>query len=195
MKGKVKYYFKKPRGAIAKDILWWLATAGAIWVAASSPYFIRGLLRAWKKGRKYQLRSKEATFYRMRKQGLIIIERKGHRYNVRLTEKGRQCAGWLQLDALQVKKSKKWKKLWYFLMFDIIQVKRWKRDILRSFLERMGFVFFQKSVWVHAYDCRPEIEVLKEFLGLTLREIKLIVVLDKGLSPEDSARLRKIFKV
>lgn len=195
MKGRIKYYFKKPKGAIVKDVLFWLAIIGAIYVAAGSPHFVRALLQQWQKGKKYKLRSKESTFYRMRKQGLIAIERKGHQYKVALTEKGRKMAGWLQLDSLEVKKPKKWKGNWYFLMFDVAQINRWKRDILRSFLKRMKFVFFQKSIWVHAYDCTPELEVLKEFLGLSDQEIKLIVIPDKGLPYQDSLKLRRIFKL
>lgn len=42
---KYKYYFKKPKSEIVKDILSWLAIAGAVYIAASSPYFTIRLLR------------------------------------------------------------------------------------------------------------------------------------------------------
>lgn len=195
MRGKVRYYFKKPKGAIVRDVLVWLALAGAVVIVAQSPYFVRQLLRGWEQGQHYRTRSKESAFYRMRKAGLLEVERKGFTYRVSLTEKGRKQAGWLQLDALEVKNPGQWKGFWYFLLFDIAQVERWKRDVLRSFLERLGFCLFQKSVWVHAHDCRPELQVLKEFLGLGTHEIKLVVVSDVGLEREDSQKFRKYFKL
>ena len=36
---KYKYYFKKPKSEIAKDILTWLVGAGAIYIAASFSIF------------------------------------------------------------------------------------------------------------------------------------------------------------
>lgn len=195
MRGRVKYYFRKTRGAIVKDLLTWLALTGVVLVTASSPYFVRQLLRGWKQGQKYKLRSKDAAFYRMRKAGLLLVERQGFQYRVSLTKKGKEHAGWLQLDSLEVKRPNQWQGSWYFLLFDIAQTERWKRDILRSFLERLGFALFQKSVWVHAHDCCPELEMLKAFLGLTQRELKLVVVKDEGLERDDSHKLRRYFKI
>jgi hypothetical protein len=42
---KYKYYFYKPKSEIVKDILNWLMLAGAVYIAASSPYFVRNLLK------------------------------------------------------------------------------------------------------------------------------------------------------
>ena len=193
MKGRLRYYFKQPKKSIAKDLLLWIIAAGAISIVGSSPYFLRALLRKWSGGKQYPLRSKEVAFYRMRKKGFLAVERKGHRYAVFLTKKGREETGWLQLNALAVKKQKKWNGEWHFLLFDIPQDDRWKRDILRSFLERLEFVLFQKSVWVHAYDPRAELEVLQKLLGLTSHDVKLMVVADTGLAEEDSCQLRKRF--
>ncbi|HEX9721945.1 MAG TPA: hypothetical protein VGA53_01645 [Candidatus Paceibacterota bacterium] len=195
MRGQVKYYFKQPKGAIVKDMLTWIAVAGVITIAASSPYFVRSLLRSWEQGKKHKIRSKEATFYRMRKQGLLQIEQKGRHYHIALTSEGRKKARWVQLDSLQVQKPKQWKNSWYFLLFDVAQAERWKRDILRSFLERMQFMLFQRSIWVHAHDCRAEIDVLLSFLDLSPGEVKLVIVPDKGLVREDSRNLRKYFNI
>lgn len=195
MQGRVKYYFKKPKGAIVKDLLTWLALAGMVVIASQSPYFVSRLLEDWKHGKRYKEKSKMNAFQRMRKAGLIAVERRGSDYCISLTEKGKQKAGWLQIDALSVTIPKYWKKQWHFLLFDIVQVERWKRDVLRSFLERLGFALFQKSVWVYAHDCSAELEVLKEFIGLTSREIKHLIVDNHRLSQEDSQKLCLYFKV
>jgi len=51
---KYKYYFKKPKSEIIKDILRWIATAGIVYVAASSPYFILNVMKEFKKRRRYK---------------------------------------------------------------------------------------------------------------------------------------------
>jgi DNA-binding transcriptional regulator PaaX len=186
----VQYYLKKPKAEITKDILLWLAVAGAITVGGTAPYLLQKLFCSLDKKKKYKKRSVETAFYRLRRAGALLIERKGHQYEVHLTQEGKKKAGWLQINALKVSTVKQWEGEWYVLLFDVSQKERWKRDVLRSFLERLGFVLLQKSVWVHAYKCREEIAVLKEFLGLTSKEVKLLTVRNLG---EDEKRFRQYF--
>jgi DNA-binding transcriptional regulator PaaX len=65
-------------------------------------------------------------------------------------------------------------------MFDIAQLKKLYREVLRGKLKELGFQLFQKSVWITPYDCKDEIELLKDFFGLTDKEIKLITAQDIG---------------
>lgn len=192
MRGKAKYYFRKPKGAITKDILVWLATAGLIAIAATSPYFVRGLLRLWTKSKGYKQRSLETAFQRLRKEGAIAVEKKQGRYEVWLTKLGRRKAGMFQVDSFKIAKPKKWDGKWRILIFDVKQDERWKRDVLRSFLRRLEFVLLQKSVWVHPYDCGPEVEILQELIGLTQSEVKLIVADSIG---KDEVQMRSKFKL
>ena len=60
-------------------------------------------------------------------------------------------------------------------MFDIVQPKRRHRNALRGKLEELGFVLYQKSVWLHAFNCKDEIAILKDFFGLKDSEISLII--------------------
>jgi hypothetical protein len=46
---KYKYYFKKPKSEIVKDVLKWLVIVGATYIAASSPYFALNLIRSAKR--------------------------------------------------------------------------------------------------------------------------------------------------
>ncbi len=55
----------------------------------------------------------------------------------------------------------------------------------------MGFYPLQKSVWIYPFDCQPEIELLKDFFGLSDKEIRVIVAGDVG--PDD--KLKEIFKL
>jgi DNA-binding transcriptional regulator PaaX len=188
---KYKYYFKKPRSEIVKDILKWVAAAGLIYFVASSPYFTVNLMRNFKRWQQYKKRNVYEAFKRLRKQGCIKIERKGKQFYISLTEKGKKRAGWLQIDKLKIKKPKKWDGKWRILIFDISQMKKIYRELLRGKLKELRFYPLQKSVWIHPFDCRDEIEVLRHFFGLSQREMRLIIAEDIG--PDN--HLRKFFEI
>lgn len=191
VKAKLKYYFCKPKSAIVKDIFSWLAIAGAIYIAAGSPYFVLNLQRNFKRWRKYERKKISNVFSRLRREGCIKIEKRGHQIYISLTEKGKKKAGWLQIDSLKIKRPKKWDGKWRIVIFDISQLKKIYREALRGKLKELGFYPLQKSVWVYPFDCCDEIEVLKEFFGLSKEEIRLIVAESIG----DDSKLRKIFKI
>jgi DNA-binding transcriptional regulator PaaX len=177
---KYKYYFNQPRSEIAKDVLTWLALSGAVVIAATSPYFIQNLLRSFKNAKKYQKKKISDTFYNLRRQGCVDFEKKNNQIYIHLTDRGRKSVGWLQIDALKIKKSKKWDKKWRIVIFDIAQLRVLYREVFRGKLKELGFCQLQKSVWVCPFDCRDEIKLLKDFLGLTDKEVKLIIAEDIG---------------
>ncbi|MBI2041578.1 MAG: hypothetical protein HYT20_00980 [Candidatus Nealsonbacteria bacterium] len=189
--GKYKYYFKKPKSEITKDVFKWLMITGAVAIAATSPYFITNLLTARKKFNKYPKQKISSTFYKFRKQGLISIKKENHQIYISLTTEGKKKAGWLQIDSLKITKPKKWDKKWRMIMFDIAQTKKLSREALRGKLKEIGFCPFQKSIWIHPFDCEAEIELLKNFFNLSDKELRLIIVEHIG----DDREWRGIFKL
>jgi len=188
---KYKYYFRKPKSEIVKDILYWLVVGGAVSIAATSPFFLTNLLKGFKRGQKYKRKKIYNAFYILRKEGCIEIKKKNHQIYISLTDKGKKKAGWLQIDVLKIKKPKKWDGKWRIIAFDIAQLKRIYRDAFRGKLKELGFYPLQKSVWIHPFDCRDEIELLREFFGLGEKEVRFIVTEDIGKDDW----LKKIFKI
>jgi DNA-binding transcriptional regulator PaaX len=193
---KYKYYFRKPRSEIVKDILSYLAIAGLTSVAATSPYFVSNLMKGvnkWFKNKKYKNEGKRVynAFYKLRREGCIDIKIKNHQLYISLTEKGKRKANWLQIDALKIKEPKKWDGKWRLIMFDISQIKKTYREVFRGKLKELGFYPFQKSVWIHPFDCRDEIELLKEFFGFSDKELSLIIA--ESIGPDKG--FKKIFKL
>lgn len=188
---KYKYYFKKPKSEIVKDILKWLAIAGAVSIAATSPYFLVNLIRSIPKWGSYKRRNVSDAFRRLRQQECLKIERRGHDIHISLTEKGRKLAGWLQVDALEIKRPRKWDRIWRLVVFDISQLKRAYRDAFRGKLKELGFRPLQKSVWIHPFNCRDEIELLRTFFGLSEKEMRLIAT--RNIGSDDY--LREVFKI
>lgn len=188
---RYKYYFRKPKSEIVKDIFKWLAVAGAVCIAASSPYFAVNLMRSMKQGKKYEKGKVYDAFYNLKRQGCLDIKKMNNQIYISLTEEGKKKAGRFQISSLEIKKPKKWDNKWRVVIFDISQLKRTKREAFRGKLKELNFYPLQKSVWVCPYECRDEIELLREFFGLDKKEIRLLVVQDM----EDDTFLRKIFKL
>jgi len=187
---KYKYYFSKPKSEIVKDVFSWLAIAGVICIAASSPYFIRSLLNNYKKWKKYPKKKVGDTFYNLKRQGLIEIKKKGYQIYISLTEEGKRKAGIFQIDKFKIRREK-WDGRWRLVIFDISQLKKTYREAFRGKLKELGFYQLQKSVWIHPFDCQAEIELLRDFFGLSEKEIRLIVAENIG----NDSKMKGFFKL
>ncbi|MBU2010201.1 CRISPR-associated endonuclease Cas2, partial [Patescibacteria group bacterium] len=75
-----------------------------------------------------------------------------------LTEKGKQKVLKYNLDKIIVPKMKKWDNKWRVVIFDIPESRKKIRDALRFHLKKMGFFEFQKSVFIHPFNCQDEID-------------------------------------
>ncbi|MDD2935422.1 MAG: hypothetical protein PHX25_03030 [Candidatus Pacebacteria bacterium] len=153
-----------------KVILATVATVGVIGVAVIAPNIFQvakqfsGKSKYRKYEQKYYLNK---TIQNLIKQGLIKLETKNGLKFVRLTKKGESQLAKYKLGDLEIKKPKKWDKKWRMIIFDIKESRRMTRDVLRSTLNRLGFVKLQNSVWVFPYDCEELIVMLKSdlFIG------------------------------
>jgi len=188
---KYKYYFTKPKSEIVKDVVTWLAIGGAICIAATSPYFLINLLNSHKRWRKYPKKKVTDTFYNLKRQGLVKIRKKNHQIYITLTEEGKKKAGMFQIDNLKIKRPKKWDKKWRIVIFDIAQLKKSYREAFRGKLKELGFYPLQKSVWIYPFDCQAEIDLLKDFFGLSEEETKLIIAENIG----NDNKLKEIFRL
>ncbi len=189
--GKYKYYFKKPKSEITKDFMKLLLVAGVIVIAAQSPYAVRSFLKAYRDWKKYPAKKITNTFSNLKRQGFINIERKGPQIYIRLTEEGKKKAGMFQINSLEIKKQKKWDRKWRLVIFDIAEMKKIYREALRGKLKELGFYCLQKSIWLHPFDCRAELKLLKDFFGLSEKELRLIVADDIG----DDSEFKKCFNL
>lgn len=188
---KYKYYFRKQKSQIVRDIFTLLVVGGIIAIAATSPYFVQNVLRVQKNWKKYPKQKISDTFYRLRKQGLIKIEERNRQIYISLTPEGEKKAGIYQIDKLRIARPKHWDRKWRLLLFDIPEKRKISREALRGKLKELGFVQFQKSAWLHPYDCRTEIGLLQDFFGLSEEEMQLVVA--ENISNVEQSK--KIFKL
>lgn len=62
------------------------------------------------------------------------------------------------------KKIKKWNGKWFLVFFDVPEIQRNKRNYLRSFLQKIGFYRFQKSVYLFPDECEKKIALIKKIV-------------------------------
>lgn len=163
----------KKYSILTKDILLYLATAGAIAVATTSPFtalrIAQHILRnnklltkeieAWKVSRILQkLKRNRVIIFKETEKGDLVVE---------LTEQGKRKVKEMQFENLAIEKPSSWDGKWRVVIFDIPEEK-WRsgRDALRDKLQNLGFVFIQKSVWVLPWPCENEILFLCEFFNI-----------------------------
>jgi hypothetical protein len=181
--------------SVTKKILKGLLIAGVIYIAASSPYFAfylsRNFWRSLGKTKPPQRDNRfRNAFYYLKRRGLLDIKKRDHQIYIGLTAEGRKKAGKYLIDDLEIKKPKAWDKKWRIVIFDIPNIIRIKRDVLRGKLKELGFFRLQQSVWVCPYPCKKEIDFLREFFGLNSKELILI----EGSIKSDKI-LRKFFNL
>lgn len=88
-------------------------------------------------------------------------------------------------DKLAIKKPAVWDGRWHIVFYDIPERKRRARDALRDKLKEMGFLEWQKSVFVHPYPCRDEVEFIIEFF-----DIRPYVRFGELIAPTNEAELK-----
>jgi len=183
----------------SKNILLCLFTAGAIMVAATSPFFLINIAREIKRNKKYikkEIRKKlderkiAKALERLKRNKVIILSEKYGKFKIELTEKGKRIVKEIQLGDMKIEKPDIWDKKWRTVIFDIPDKKRRARDALREKLQGMKFYPLQKSVWVCPYSCKKEIQFLCEFFEI-IPYVNIIV----AESIYNDIKLRKYFKL
>lgn len=110
----------------------------------------------------------------LQKQGYIYFVNKNGQKFVTLTLKGKKEVDKYLLGDMQIKKPKKWDKKWRIVSFDIKNTKTPLRNLLRHHLKRLGFVQYQKSIWIQPYECEEIIIMMKSYFKFG-KEVMYIV--------------------
>ena len=133
---------------------------------------IKEINREWKWINKQNLYQSVRSLYRSK---LIREEKdKDGKIKLVLTEKGKERALSYRMFEMKIKKPGTWDGKWRMVMFDIPETKKSKREILRFHLRNLNFFEFQKSVFVHPFDCRDEIDYIIEYYQLR-RYVRFVV--------------------
>lgn len=110
---------------------------------------------------------------KLERRGWVEIKETEEETEVRIKEGGRTELLKYKLSEMKLKVPEKWDKKWRLVMFDVLELERGKRDLLRKWLVRLGLKQIQKSVWIYPYPLEKEIKFLREVLKVP-HGVKLI---------------------
>jgi len=150
-------------------------------------YVLRELTKEWKEINRDSLRRAIKSLYES-KMVDMKYNKKTDIISVILSEEGKNRILTYDIENMEIKKPKVWDGNWRVVLFDIPEVFRKRRDSLRFHLKKLGFFEYQKSVFVHPYDCEDEIEYIIEFGGI--RKYVRFIVAD---SLDNELHLKKHF--
>ena len=146
---------------------------------------IKKTSKEWEKINKERLKEIIKEFYQEKL--VEYKEKPDGSIEIVLTEKGKLKALEGKIDELEVKIPKTWDKLWRVVIFDIPEKKKKARDALRRKLKELGFLEFQKSVFIFPYECKDEIEFVVEVFGIR-RYVRYLI--DKEITNEEELLLK-----
>ena len=180
---------KKQREEVAKKVLLGIAAVGLVVVVMALPG-LAGVLRLfqphdWRERQRLKrsldglLKKKAVRYYRRNNEDIIEI-----------TEKGRQMLLSYDFENITIFKPHKWDNVFRVVIFDIPERKARARRLLLFKLREMGFYQLQDSVLAFPYECRKEVEFIRNYLFIE-PHVKYLLVKDI----EDTGTIKKHFKL
>lgn len=173
------------RGELARDILRLVHAGAVVGTAVVAPNVVQLIDMFDPDGTAERNRIWKAIKYLEEKNRVRIVEQGGKRTLV-ITNGGRITLSEIALDEMAIKKPRWWDKKWRLVMFDIPAQQARNRHPFRCKLEDMGYVQYQRSVFVHPYESRKEVAALAEFYGV--REYVRYLVVEEMEDIRDLAR-------
>jgi len=125
---------------------------------------IGDIARAWEEINKRALHGAIKSLYRSK-----LIDAKDNEdgsVTMVLNEKGKSYAVRYDIESIKIPPMKRWDRKWRVILFDVPEKYKKSRDALSFTLKKIGFYKFQKSVFVHPFECRNEIDFVIEFFTL-----------------------------
>lgn len=88
---------------------------------------------------------------------------------IELTDKGKQLLKQIQIEDIKIydwRERKDWDGVWHLVCYDIPEKYKKERDCFRRKLIESNFYQIQLSLWAYPYDCKEEIAVIAQNLGI-----------------------------
>jgi len=156
------------KGEIQKKVLLLLLGGLALGLSGSPrAYFqiLKGIAKDWKDINDRALKRAIKSLYESKMIDMKYSKEKDA-VTVVLSKDGKEKALTYELDKMKIKKPKVWDRKWRIVLFDIPELRKKSRNALRFRLKQLRFYEYQKSVFVHPYDCQDEIDYIIEFYGI-----------------------------
>ena len=189
MKKKSSFDYYKMGPAMQKIVLLLYGGLSLGLTRRPNGYFrvLKNISSEWKKIDRRSLRDSIRRLYRSH-----LIDSKDNEdgtVTMVLNNNGYQRALIYDIDYISIKPMKKWDERWRLVIFDIPEKFKKARDALALTLKRIGFHRLQKSVFIHPFECKDEIDFVVEFWNA-----RTFVRFIETHSIDNDLHLREIFK-
>lgn len=159
-----------------RDVLKILGTGAVVLSAIAIPALPFALIKTQRLFKQASRRELGLIIRRLQKQEMISINQKDSKTQITITDKGRKRL--LEYDFEKIKlKAKKRDGKWRLIIFDIPEYQKNARDVFRKKILQLGFKRIQDSVFISAFPCRPEVDFLAHYLGIS--DFVSIAIIDR----------------
>lgn len=86
---------------------------------------------------------------------------------IKLSPKGEKLLKIIQFDEIELVSNNKWDKIWRLVSYDIPNKYNNERNYFRKKLKDFGFIQIQKSLWLVPIECKEEIAILAQTIGVS----------------------------
>ena len=157
----------KKLGPVSKKILLLLEGGLALSLTRRPDIYFsiaKNIAKEWRKINERSLREAIKNLYKSKM--VDYKENSDGTVNLVLSEGGKNKILKYNLDKIEIKKPVQWDKLWRLVIFDIPEKKNIGRKALAAKLKELNFYPMQKSVFIHPYECKNEIDFIAEMFEL-----------------------------
>jgi len=126
---------------------------------------VKGVAKEWEEINRQSLKRAIKSLYES-KMIKMKYDKKKDAITVVISDKGRKRALTYEMDKMEIKRPKRWDGKWRIVLFDVPEPNKKERDGFRYCLKNLKFFEYQKSVFVHPYDCKDEIDYIIELKGI-----------------------------
>jgi CRISPR-associated endonuclease Cas2 len=134
--------------------------------------------KEWQKYDIWRLRSVLRRLHRLK---MIDVVETQQGYEVALTEKGKQRVLKYSLESMKLV-TDNWDRRWRIIVYDISESKREARKFFQTVLRKLQFLQLQKSVYLTPFECKNEIEYVRQICNIG-EEVSILTV--SGLENEE----------
>ena len=85
---------------------------------------------------------------------------------IKLTKKGKELAKKILIEDIEIKHGENWNGIWQLVSYDIPEKRKKERDFFRKVIRDLGFKQIQDSLWVLPWECKEEIALICQNLGI-----------------------------
>lgn len=185
-----KRNLRRATNTTIKSLLTVAGVAGAVGIIVIAPNSIQAIDYITNKIDKKRRKSKRIN-EQIKNSGYFNVKKiDDNKYAITLTTKGKMLNNLNDFYEFQITTDVKWNNKWYIIMFDIPEVHRSTRDVIRNKIESLGMVLIQNSVYVYPYDVSEFVNVTR----LVFPHITKHLLSAELVKIDGDVQLKKIFK-